>query len=251
MQAPRVSLVEQHELRVLDVAIERERQIHDRKLQALRDEHRHHLDGRRVVVQPAGVFGRAAPLVALRAQPIAQRGQAEVFPVRGLLQQLSHVRQVRHEPLAALPRQHAVAHARDLRGLEDRGDTTVAGVTGPLPQRFRDPVRQRVTARGQRLRRHAEEHRRRGGPHHPGTVRLVERLQQAQPVLGGVRPEDVGVAGVDRRDACFNQRVVTGAGVHVLLDDHRDVPRPDRLAIERGAACQQVADVGGHVGGYV
>ncbi len=60
----------------------------------------------------------------------------------------------------------------------------------------------------------------------PGAVRLVERLQQRQPVLGGVGAEDVGVAGVHRRDACVAQRVVAGARVLVALDDHRDVARP-------------------------
>ena len=109
-----------------------------------------------------------------------------MLAVRGLLQQLRHVRQVGHLPLAALPRQHPVAHPAQLRGLEDRRDAALAGVIGPLPQRLGDAVGQRVTAVDEVFGGLAEEHRRRGGPHHAGAVRLVERLQQAQPVLGGL-----------------------------------------------------------------
>ena len=111
-------------------------------------------------------------------------------------------------------------------------------MTRPLPQRLRDPISQHVTTGGKRFRRVAEEHRRRGGANHPGSVRLIECLQQAQPVLGGVRPEDVGVTGVDGRDARLAQRAVAGAGVHVLLDDHRDVARTEGFTVERGAAGQ-------------
>jgi len=50
------------------VPVERKRQIHHRKLQALGGEHRHHLHGRRVVVQPACAFRCATSLVALGAQ---------------------------------------------------------------------------------------------------------------------------------------------------------------------------------------
>ena len=138
-----------------------------------------------------------------------------------------------------------------LRGLEDRGDTALARVTGPLPQRLRDAVGQRVTAGGERLGRLAEEHRRRRGPHHAGAVRLVERLQQR--TASPRRPPSRRCRSRRcRPPGCrLAQRVVTGAGVLVLLDDHRDVARLHPLAVEGGAAGQQVADVGGEVGGYV
>ena len=74
------------------------------------------------------------------------------------------------------------------------------------------PVGQRVAALDKGLGGLAEEHRRRGGAHHARAVRLVERLQQAQPVLGGLGVEHVGVAGVHRRDAGVGQRVGSRRG---------------------------------------
>ena len=120
-------------------------------------------------------------------------------------------------------------------------------MTRPLPQRLRDVVGQLVAALDEIVGRLAEEHRRRGGAHHAGTVRLVERLQQAQPVLGGVGVEDVGVAGVHRGDVCLAQRAVTRARVLVALDDHRDIACLQRPAVEGGAVGQQASDVGRQV----
>ena len=89
-----------------------------------------------------------------------------------------------------------------LRGLEDRRDAALAGMAGPLPQRLGD--------RGRSARRRRRQASSAVSPKNivaaaartmPGAVRLVERLQQAQPVLGGVGAEDVGVAGVHRGDA--------------------------------------------------
>ncbi len=54
------------------------------------------------------------------------------------------------------------------------------------------PARSLRSCRSARRRRRpvlgglAEEHRRRGGAHHPGAMRLVERLEQGQPVVGGL-----------------------------------------------------------------
>jgi hypothetical protein len=56
-----------------------------------------------------------------------------VLAVRRLLQQLRHVRKIGHLTFAALPRQHPVAHAAALRGLEDGGHAALAGMACPLP----------------------------------------------------------------------------------------------------------------------
>ena len=247
VQAPLIPVMEQHQLSALHIAVERERQIHHRELQTLGHPHRHDLHRGRVVIQPPRAFGCAAPLLTLLTQPVPQSGKAEVLAVGRLLQQLGHVRQVGHLPLTALPRQHPVAHPAPLRGLEDRGDAALAGMARPLPQRLGDLVRKLVTARCEILGRLAEEHCRRGRAHHARTVRLVERLQQAQPVRGGVGVEDVGVAGVHRRDARLAQRPVTRAGILVALHDHRDITCLQRPAVERGAVGQQASDVGGEV----
>ena len=135
--------MEQDQVALGHPAVERERQVHDRVLQPLAHPHRHDLHGRGVAVQSAVALGRPAAVVALGAQPVAQRGQRVVLAMRDVLQQLRHVRQVGHVPLAVAPRQHAVAHAAQLSGLEDRRDAALAGVTGPLPQRLRDLVGQR------------------------------------------------------------------------------------------------------------
>ena len=116
----------------------------------------------------------------------------------------------------------------ELRGLEDRRDATLPGVVGPLAQRVGDAIGQRVTLGGKGFGGLAEEHRRRRRAHQPGAVRLVECLQQAQPVVGRRRAEHVGVAGVHGGDARGGQRVEARAAVSVGLDDHRDVAGPQR-----------------------
>ena len=49
-----------------------------------------------------------------------------MLAVRDILEQLGDVGQVGHVAFAALPGQHAPAHALQLGGLEDGGDTAVA-----------------------------------------------------------------------------------------------------------------------------
>ncbi len=238
----------QHDVAVLDVAVERERHIHDGELQSLGRIHRHHLHGSGVAIQPAVAFGCAAAFVALLAQPVAQSRQAQPLAMRDVLQQLRDVRKIGHVPFAVLPGQHPITHAAQLRGFVDGRHPAFPGMRGPFPQRVRNPIGQRITAGRKRFRGLAEEHRRRGGVDHPGAVRLVERLQQTQPVFGGLRGEHVGVAGVDRRNARIAQRLEACAGVLVPLHDHRDVAGPQRLAVECRAAGQQRADIGGEVG---
>ena len=230
VEAAGAVLVEQQQLVVEDVPVEAEREVDEGVLQALAHPHGHDLHRRGVAVEPAGALGRAAGAGGLLAQPVEQRGQPEPLAVRGLVQQLGEVREVGHLALAAAPGQHPLGHPGDLRGLEHRGHAAGPQVVGPGPERLPDPVGQRVAAGVQAGGGLPEEHRGRRGPHQPGAVRLLERLQQAQPVPGRLRGEDVEVAGVDRRDAGLGQRLATGPRVLVGLDDHRDVTGPHRLA---------------------
>ena len=62
-------------------------------------------------------------------------------------------------------------------------------------------------------------------------------------VLGRTGGEDVGVAGVDRRNACLAQRPVADPRVAVLFHDHRDVARRHLLAVEGGIRIQQKSDI--------
>ena len=146
-----------------------------------------------------------------------------------------------------MPAQHPLRHAAQLCRLQHRRDTHFTGMVGPLPEGVGDTVGQRIPVGGKLFGGVPEEHRRRGRANHPGPVRLVERLQQGQPVVAGVGGEDVRVTGVDRRDAGVGQRLKAGPGVFVLLHDHRDVTGFDPGAVEGGVAGQQRADVGGEV----
>ncbi|COX35783.1 Uncharacterised protein [Mycobacterium tuberculosis] len=223
VQAAGAVVVIQQDVVAADVAVEGERQIHDGKLQSLGHEDGHDLHRRGVAVQPAIVFRRAGTRLGLAAQPIAQPGQAEPLAMSGLVQQLRNVRQVCQVPFAAALAQHAPAHPGQLSGLKHRGHTAMACVVGPLAQRAGHPIGQRIALGGKRFRGLTEEHRARGGADQPAALRRVERLQQAQPVLGGLRGEHVGVTGVDRRDARLRQRIPARPRVFVMLDDHRDV----------------------------
>ena len=93
----------------------------------------------------------------------------------------------------------------------------------------------------------AEEHRGRGCPHHARAVRLVECLQQREPVAAGLRGEHVGVTGVDRGNTRGGQGGETRASILTLLDDHRDITGLDRTAVEGRRAVQQRGDLGGEV----
>jgi hypothetical protein len=76
-------------------------------------------------------------------------------------------------------------------------------------------------------------------------MRLLECLEHAQPVHGGLQREDVEVTGVDGRDASPGQFLPADPRVFVRLDDHRDVNGEERAAVVRRAGRQQPADVGG------
>ena len=71
VEAADAFVVVQHRIRVRRVSVERERQIHDRVLQALGDPHRHDLHRGGVTVEATVAFGRPGLLGCLGAQPVA------------------------------------------------------------------------------------------------------------------------------------------------------------------------------------
>ncbi len=81
-----------------------------------------------------------------------------------------------------------------------------AELVGPIPQRGSHLVGQRVTTAREVAGRLTEEHRGGGGPHQPGAVRLVERIQQEQPFLGGIGGENIAFSGVDGGNSGLRQR---------------------------------------------
>ncbi len=76
----------------------------------------------------------------------------------------------------------------------------------------------------------AEEAGQRGGAHPGAAVRLLERLQEREPLDGGGGGEHAAAAGDDRGHADLAQRLAHGGEVGVAVADHRDVAGPDRLA---------------------
>ena len=78
-------------------------------------------------------------------------------------------------------------------------------------------------------------------------MRLIERLQQTQPILCGRGGEHVGVPGVHRGDTGRGECAVAGPGVLVGFHDDGDIAGLQRAAGEGGAAGEQCADIGGQV----
>ena len=107
-------VVQQRDVRVADVAVPRERHVHDRELQALAAVHRDDLHGSGVGLQPPAaldphVLGGLGDAVA---QPLHQRGRAEVLVHGRGVQRLADVAQVGEPPLAVGDGEQAAAAAR-------------------------------------------------------------------------------------------------------------------------------------------
>ena len=66
-----------------------------------------------------------------------------------------------------------------------------------------------------------------------GGGRLLDGLEQAEPVVGGGGVEDVAGAVDDRRDADVGERGADHLGVLVAGDEHGEVAGPDRPAVAR------------------
>ena len=90
----------------------------------------------RVVDSPVGSLLLAATDVGLVRVAYAVEGHDAV------LQQLADMSEVGHQPLAAPLGEHPPTHPGHIGGFEDSGDTALAGVSCPLPQRIGDGVGQ-------------------------------------------------------------------------------------------------------------
>ena len=223
VQAPRVAVMEQHQIAILHIAVEGERQIHDRVLQALAAVHRHHLHGGGITVEASVALGIAGAFLPAVAQPVPQSWQGVVLAVGGLLQKLRHMRHIGQIALAAPAGQQPVSHPAQPGSLKHRGHTAGPGMVGPFPNGVGHPVGERIALCRKLFGTVTEEHRRRSSPDHPGSVRLVERLQQGQPVIACLRGEHIGVTGVNGRNAGVGQGLETRAGILAFLHDHREI----------------------------
>ena len=80
---------------------------------------------------------------------------------------------------------------------------------------------------------------------------LLERLEQHQPLVGGLAEHHVAAACDHGGDAVGGQRRPDGIDPLDAGEQERDVARLDRLAVEGRAGAEQSRDVGGEVDGDV
>ena len=228
----------------------RERQVDDGVLQPLAHPDGHDLHRRGVAVEPAGALGRAAGAAcapraasrAARAARAARGARSRAAAGRGGRGRSAAARRrARPAPAAAIPATCAASStAATPRARSEVGPARAA--SRPIRSVSASPP---ACEAGRGL---ADEHRGRRGPHQAGAVRLLERLEQAQPVVGGLRGEDVGVAGVDRRDAGRGQRVADRPARRlcastITATSPARTGRPSYVAPEASSR----ADVGGEV----
>ena len=117
----------------------------------------------------------------------------------------------------------------------------------PGAQRLGDLVGEVVAARVELLGGVAEEAGERRRPDPRAAVRLLERLQQGQPLERGRGREHAPAAGDHRRHADLQQRLAYGGQVGVAIADHRDVAWSQRLTLEGRPGREQTAYVEGEV----
>ena len=177
----------------------------------------------------------AASLVALAAQPVAQRGQAVVLAVRGVLQQLRQVRQVGHVPFAVVPRQHPVAPcppaARPRRPPRRRARARGRPTRATCPRSGRSARRRRRPGLRRSRRRTSSSPRRaparRGAA---GRTPPADTASRRRPASANTSESPVYTAGMPAAASASKQAPASLCVLH----DHRDVAGP-------AAACRRTS----------
>ena len=234
------------------VAVERERQVDDRVLQPLAHPHRHDLHRRGVAVQPPVAFRCAAAVFALGAQPVPQRGQA--CSARGA-----------RRPAAAASCAPGRSCAARRPATTARGRPCRAAAQPRRSPRHRAPGRGRPTpATSRRPGRSAHRRPRQGFPR---SRRRTSSPRRHAPRPGGAagRTPPAGTASrrpPRRRTRRSRRCTPTECRPRSARGGTRGrpcafstitamSPASQRLAVERRAAGEQGADVGGEVGADV
>ena len=232
-----------------DVVHRHEGEVDDGVLQslALMDGRDLHRGG--VAVEAADALLRAG--LALGPQPLQQPGRPERQADSGLVQGLGDVTQVGEQPLAADGAEDAGRQASLLGRLEEGGDAAPAHEERPAPQPVRDLVGQRLPATVELGQGEPEERRERGRPHAPRPMRLLERLEQAQPLVSGRRGQQLGAAADHRGNAACGQSRPDQLGLRPLAHEHSHVGGRDRGAVPGRVGGEEGGDVGGAVVGDV
>ncbi len=219
--APPLVVVEQRSDRLRDVPVGDRGEVDDGVLEPLAGVDGHQLDRGGVGVEPSGPLGTppGAALGHLLAQPGQQRHHAEAVALGHLVECLADVAQVGEPAFAADLGQHPAGQTAGVRRLEHRGDPAPAEDLGPGPQPVGHLVGEVVTPPVELGGRVTEEAGQCGGPDPGAAVRLLERLEQGQPLHGGRGGEDAAAPGDHRR--------------HPHASRARRGPRPGRRACSR------------------
>ncbi len=165
------------------------------------------------------------------------------------MQRLADVAQVGEPAVAADLAQHPGREPGGRGGLQDGGHAAAGDDVDPPAQRLGDVVGEVVAPRVEVGRGVAEEAGERGGPHPRAAVRLLQRLQQREPLDGGRGGEHAAATGDHGRHSHLGQRLLRGGEVGVAVADDGDVATLERAAVEGRPGVEQPADVEREVAG--
>ncbi len=166
---------------------------------------------------------------------------------RDLVQRLADVAQVGEASFAADLAEHPRGQPGGGGDLDDRGDPAGGDELGPVPQGLGHLVGQPVTPLVDLAGRAAQEAGQRRRPHPGAAVRLLEALEQGEPLDGGGGGEDAAAARDHGGHPHLEQRLLRGLEVGVAVADDGDVARLELAALERGTRGEQPAYVEGEV----
>jgi hypothetical protein len=167
-------------------------------------------------------------------QPRRERRQAEVGVQGGLVQDLGHVAQVRHQAFAVRLREQAFLQPEPHRDrLEQGGDPSVGEHPAPAAQLQAQLVE--LAPLDERGGVEPDEPADRETADPCRAVRLLQGLEQPLPLLGRRRREHAGPPGHDRRDARRPEPFLHGDGLGVGAHDDGDVAGVQRPLVPLGA----------------
>ena len=255
VEAPTAFGVQPQDVALGVVAVEQERRMDHRVLQALAHERRDHLHGLGVGVETTGPLGGPSPVGASVEQPAQEPRAAERLRPGGLLEDVPDVLEVGEQPSSALVAEHAgddVGVGDD--GLDQPGGAAGAVEVGEVAQPGGHRVGEAVPGDAvELLGPVAEERADRDGTHEAGAVRGLQCAEQRQPVLGGFAAQDVGSTTADGGDPGSGELGVDELGLRVPFDEDGDVARTHRArsvsVVEGGGPGEEPGDVGGDVAG--
>ena len=238
--APAVVVVEQRPGGLGDESVGDRREVDHGVLQPLAGVDRDQLHCLRVGVEPSGALDAAAraALGHLLAQPAQQGDHAQVVALGHLVQRLADVAQVGEPALPAHLGQDPPRQAAGRGGLEDGRDPAGAEHLDPRAQPVCDLVREVVAAAVELGGGVPEEAGQRRRPDPGAAMRLLESLEQRQPLHRRRGGEHAAATGDHGWHPHFGQGAAGSGQVGVAIADDRDIGRRDRPTLEGGTRSQ-------------